>query len=520
MADIRVTGATRAPQQAKPFDPSQHPAYARPAPAATARGRASAPQEEAPQPQPAPVYGADAGLHHAGQYRAAAAPEYGSAPQAAAPHSPAQPPQADPYAQQNIQPNIQPNAQPYAPQAQAPAFAPAPACAQAPRVTAGYFAPQAQIDAQEHYAQDQYAPTHDAQGQYAQGQYAQTQGAPQTGGASAGLASALLASARMPTAAGAQRAANMAGAVVSLALVLGLGIWGYKLLARDVSGVPVIRAAAGPMRVAPENPGGQPADYQGFAVNQVAAEGAAAKPADRLVLAPRPVDLTAEDTPAVAGAEASTMSAPARARQIDISAGGAELPQGKLADIQALAAQLAAGSPKMDAAAPVKVSAPAPDVSASAVEAALAASAKASAEAPAVAAAAIAKPKSGLARSLRPHARPAGLKKASVSGAVEAALKSASRAGEIDAASLPVGTRLAQLGTFDTADGARAGWHKLDGRFGELLEGKSLVVQQAQSGGRVFYRLRAHGFGDINEARRFCAAFVSEGVECFPVATR
>ena len=514
MADIRVTGATRAPLQAKPFDPSQHPAYARPAPAATARGRASAPQE-APQPQPAPVYGADAGLHHAGQYRAAAAPEYGSAPQAAAQHSPAQPPQADPYAQQNIQQNIQPNAQPYAPQAQAPAYAPAQASAQAPRVTAGYFAPQAQIDAQDHYAQDQYAPTHDAQDQYAQGQYAQPHGAAQTGAASAGLASALLASARMPTAAGAQRAANMAGAVVSLALVLGLGIWGYKLLARDVSGVPVIRAAAGPMRVAPENPGGQPADYQGFAVNQVAAEGAAAKPADRLVLAPRPVDLTAEDTPAVAGAEASTMSAPARARQIDISAGGAELPQGKLADIQALAAQLAAGSPKMDEAAPVKVSAPAPDVSASAVEAALA-----SAEAPAVAAAAIAKPKSGLARSLRPHARPAGLKKASVSGAVEAALKSASRAGEIDAASLPVGTRLAQLGTFDTADGARAGWHKLDGRFGELLEGKSLVVQQAQSGGRVFYRLRAHGFGDINEARRFCAAFVSEGVECFPVATR
>ena len=498
MADIRVTGATRAPLQAKPFDPSQHPAYARPAPAATARGRTSAPQE-APQPQPAPVYGADAGLHHAGQYGAAAAPEYGSAPQAAAPHSPAQPPQADPYAQQNIQQNIQPNAQPYAPQAHAPAYAPAQASAQAPRVTAGYFAPQAQIDAQEHYAQ---------------GQYAQAQGAPQTGAASPSLASALLASARRPTAAGAQRAANMAGAVVSLALVLGLGIWGYKLLARDVSGVPVIRAAAGPMRVAPENPGGQPADYQGFAVNQVAAEGAAAKPADRLVLAPRPVDLTAEDTPAVAGAEASTMSAPARARQIDISAGGAELPQGKLADIQALAAQLAAGSPKMDAPAPIKVAASAADVTGAA---------SAPAPAPAAAlieAAAAAKPKSGLARSLRPHARPAGLKKASVSGAVEAALKSASRAGEIDAASLPVGTRLAQLGTFDTADGARAGWHKLDGRFGELLEGKSLVVQQAQSGGRVFYRLRAHGFGDINEARRFCAAFVSEGVECFPVATR
>ena len=36
--------------------------------------------------------------------------------------------------------------------------------------------------------------------------------------------------------------ANAAGAVVSLALLVGVGIWGYQLLVRDVSGVPVVRA--------------------------------------------------------------------------------------------------------------------------------------------------------------------------------------------------------------------------------------------------------------------------------------
>ena len=33
---------------------------------------------------------------------------------------------------------------------------------------------------------------------------------------------------------------NYAGAVVSLGLMVGIGVWGYKVVARDVSGVPVV----------------------------------------------------------------------------------------------------------------------------------------------------------------------------------------------------------------------------------------------------------------------------------------
>ena len=90
---------------------------------------------------------------------------------------------------------------------------------------------------------------------------------------------------------------NVLGAMTSLALVVGVGVWGYWLVMRDVSGVPVVRALEGPLRVQPENPGGEPADYQGLAVNAVAAQGAASPPADRLTLAPRPVDLSEEDQP-------------------------------------------------------------------------------------------------------------------------------------------------------------------------------------------------------------------------------
>ena len=73
---------------------------------------------------------------------------------------------------------------------------------------------------------------------------------------------------------------NMAGAMMSLALMVGVGVWGYKLLSRDVTGVPVVRAVEGPMRVQPADPGGEPADHQGLAVNDVAARGSAAAPAE------------------------------------------------------------------------------------------------------------------------------------------------------------------------------------------------------------------------------------------------
>ena len=95
---------------------------------------------------------------------------------------------------------------------------------------------------------------------------------------------------------------NAAGAITSIALVLGVGIWGYKLAVRDVSGIPVVRAMEGPMRVAPQEPGGEVAAHTGLSVNEVAAEGSAAQLPDQMVLAPRPIDLSAEDQPVEAAA--------------------------------------------------------------------------------------------------------------------------------------------------------------------------------------------------------------------------
>jgi hypothetical protein len=296
--------------------------------------------------------------------------------------------------------------------------------------------------------------------------------------------------------------ANWAGAAVSLALVVGIGVWGYKMLARDVSGVPVVRAAQGkPMRVQPADPGGSPAEHQGLAVNSVAAVGSAEAPADRLILAPAPVELNAEDAPGggiVAVARAETQPV-ARAMPVSATQAGDAPLSPQMASIRALAEQLSAGAK------PLSEPEPAPET----VDTAAAEPATPE-PAPVVQKAVV---KGGLKSSLRPLVRPGGLKKAEV-------VPAAAQATEIEVASVATGTRLAQLGAFESPEVARTEWDRLNARFADYLEGKQRVIQKAQSGGRTFYRLRAMGFEDLNDARRFCSALVAERAECIPVTAK
>ncbi|KUF11892.1 SPOR domain-containing protein [Pseudoponticoccus marisrubri] len=304
---------------------------------------------------------------------------------------------------------------------------------------------------------------------------------------------------------------NWIGAAASLALVAGVGVWGYGVVSRDVSGVPVVQAMGGPMRVAPEDPGGQLAENTGLAVNTVAGSGATAPPPDRLVLAPQPSGLAEED---VAAGTLSPREDPPMQTSLAEQAEIMEVdPPFELAEdedpIQALANQLAAG------AAPLSELAPGEDKP---VVTELAEPVEAEPEA---APRPLVDANGALNRSLRPRPRPAGLG-TQVAAAGELPLPSTVSVGarEIDADTLDPGTRLVQIGAFDSPETARSEWDRLEGRFGEYLEGKDRVIQRANSGGRVFYRLRAHGFADLSDARRFCAAFVAQNVDCIPVVTR
>jgi hypothetical protein len=124
-------------------------------------------------------------------------------------------------------------------------------------------------------------------------------------------------------------------------------------------------------------------------------------------------------------------------------------------------------------------------------------------------------PRGAMGASPRPRARPAGTVPMPL---VTAAL--APEAKEISGEGLASGTRLVQLGAFDSETIARSEWDRLSGKFTDLLDGKTRIVQAAQSGGRTFYRLRAMGFADEADSRRFCSALVAERAACIPVAVR
>lgn len=283
---------------------------------------------------------------------------------------------------------------------------------------------------------------------------------------------------------------NWTGALMSVALVGGLGVWGYQLAVRDVAGVPVVRALEGPMRVTPDDPGGDQADHQGFAVNNVAAEGVAEGPAERLVLAPPPLDLAEEDLPAprLAGLDA-----------LDEQGFGTDIDDEVVAYVDELTEGVTPLSAPLDAIDTIE------DVQDETAAAPLLEVIPASVK--------------GVAVSPIPIPRPAGDPTAeavaeSVAGAI------AAPAVEIAAAEVPEGARLVQFGAFASPEEARSEWARLDERFTDFLTDKQRVIEKAVSGGKTFYRLRAMGFADISDARRFCSTFVADGKACIPVVAR
>ncbi|AXI46206.1 SPOR domain-containing protein [Sulfitobacter sp. SK012] len=293
---------------------------------------------------------------------------------------------------------------------------------------------------------------------------------------------------------------NTAGALVSLALIAGIGVWGYKIFVRDVSGIPVVRAAEGEMRILPDNPGGQLAQHQGLSVNEVASVGASSTPVEELRLAPKPIELSDEDQPmeteVVADApQAVAEETQAEAVAVDVAAA---LQAGTVDD---LVAQLTRGVAPLEE---IKSEETAPEVTP--------VLASVAAEVPAVI---VTGP--GPRSSLRPRNRPAA---DVIQASLQVPADVSSESAEIDISTLPAGTRLVQLGAFDSPEIAREQWVVLQRKFSAYLGDKQRIVQQATSGGRTFYRLRAHGFSDISDARRFCSALTAQNADCIPVVTR
>jgi len=269
----------------------------------------------------------------------------------------------------------------------------------------------------------------------------------------------------------------MGGVALSVGLLLGTVLWGYRVITRDVSGVPVVRALAGPSRVAPENPEGEIVENQGLSVNQVQAEGSAGEIAERIRLAPDPGDLRSSDL------------APAAIAAADVEPVAEAVPAALTATDLAV---LNIVEPDAAVAEPVAVQIISKDIP-------------------------------GVVMSPIPMFRPKDLVRPTQVAASTPVLNPepvTAPVVEIAADSVPSGARLVQLGSFETADDARAAWNSISAQFADLMKGKQRIVLKGNIGATEFWRLRAAGFESREDAQRFCAV-IDDGKNriCIPVAS-
>lgn len=295
------------------------------------------------------------------------------------------------------------------------------------------------------------------------------------------------------------------GAIISVVMILGVVVWAYRLSERAASGLPVLQAPEGAARLAPDDPGGSMARHVGLAVNEVAGSGMASAGPTRVMLAPASQVLSDDDVPMsgvrnvplveriepVLPPEAEPATAPTA--QVDVvdsdtsDAAGDETTQ-----TASSAAPVAVVRPPEQ---PYRVSTNGPDD-------------RISASIP------------GVKSSPRPSGR-ASQPSVPAQGATTTAPTAAPpRAAPIETKTVAVGTRVANLGTFGSADVAKSEWDRLVRKFGDLMDGKQPLIQATTSGDQVYYRLRASGFDDVADSIDFCSVIVATKNNCVPTVVR
>ena len=275
------------------------------------------------------------------------------------------------------------------------------------------------------------------------------------------------------------------GAALSLFLLAGSIGWSYKLVVRDINQIPIVRAQLGPLRVAPDNPGGLTAANQGLSVTQLAVN---EKPllSDEINLAPA-AEILNEETSASLLREVDKLNQIDETYEIkEINAentisldGSSGAMKGETASkTESLVAQVAFSQKKVEIE--------------NAVSLALS----------------ITSEFDPSLTSLRPKTRPRSVQQ-----------NRELIVSKEPMSKLPIGSAIVQLGAFDSKSLAESEWRRFEKLLGSILAPKQMIIQKAESGGKIFYRLRASGFNDISDARQFCTA-ISDKVACIPVVTR
>ena len=279
------------------------------------------------------------------------------------------------------------------------------------------------------------------------------------------------------------------GTALSLCLLAGAIGWSYQLIVRDINQIPIVRAQLGPLRVAPDNPGGLTAANQGLSVTQLAVS---EKPllSNEIHLAPAAEILNAdnlalqitEDVKSNKDNQTFEIKEVNAENTLNLTVVSNKIEADSRSKEEEVLSQVAFSQKKMEIE--------------NAVSLALS-----------IANNPVASP-----TSLRPKIRPMVFlanNKTTVDGVASNEIISEP----------PMGSALVQLGAFESMKLASSEWQRFEKLLGSMLISKNMVVQKAERGGKIFYRLRAAGFDDISDARQFCTA-ISDKVACIPVVTR
>lgn len=276
------------------------------------------------------------------------------------------------------------------------------------------------------------------------------------------------------------------GALGSVALVVGLSVWGYSLATQDLARVPVIQALKIPAYVKPEETEDEPT--RALAIDEVQGGTGTTETYDMVRLAPNP----AEIAPVEVSQAKSTSAMPTEIT-----------PAAPTEDYVAMAERLSEGLAPLSGTevppAPVQdpVVSPTPDPM---DQAALS-------PAPNVLPASV----PGLVRAPRPKDRPSGLVDRNLQTAAVVANTGTFR----DPATVPAGTVMVQFGALGSRAAAEAEWARLNRDFATYLRGKTPVIESALVGGQRYHRLRVLGFAGARDAQAFCSVFQAGGQQCY-----
>ena len=279
------------------------------------------------------------------------------------------------------------------------------------------------------------------------------------------------------------------GAALSFFLLVGAIGWSYQLIVRDINQIPVVRAQLGPLRVAPDDPGGLTAANQGLSVTQLAVN---EKPllSNEIHLAPAAEILNSEhlalqvteDVKSNIDDGAFEIKEVNAENSINLKEVSNEIKVDTGSKKEVVLSKVAFSQKKIEIENAVSLALSITD-----------------------------DPVDSLTL-LRPKLRPMISRRNNK-------ITGDQVVNNEPISNLPIGSAVVQLGAFENKNLAKSEWQRFEKLLGSILFSKKMIVQKAESGGKIFYRLRASGFDDISDARQFCSA-ISDRVACIPVVTR